>query len=61
MAKHRASRYYPGRRAAAWKKIKPVQQLPCTIIGYQPGLAAPARQAPPANSTPSLQAACAFP
>jgi len=28
MAKHRASRYLPGRRSAAWKKIKPARELP---------------------------------
>src|SRR5207253_5174769 len=37
MAKHRASRYLPGRRSAAWKKIKPARALPAVIIGYRPG------------------------
>jgi bifunctional non-homologous end joining protein LigD len=36
MAKHQSSRYLPGQRSAAWKKIKPVQILPCVIIGYTP-------------------------
>jgi bifunctional non-homologous end joining protein LigD len=36
MAKHRSSRYLPGQRSAAWRKIKPVQVLPCVIIGYTP-------------------------
>src|ERR1035438_9379169 len=34
MAKHQTSRYLPGRRSAAWKKIKPTDVLPCVIIGY---------------------------
>ena len=34
MAKHRSSRYLPGKRSAAWKKIKPTRTLPCVIIGY---------------------------
>jgi bifunctional non-homologous end joining protein LigD len=34
MAKHRNSRYLPGTRSGAWKKIKPTQVLPCVIIGY---------------------------
>src|ERR1019366_8201378 len=34
MAKHQTSRYLPGRRSAAWKKIKPTEVLPCVIIGY---------------------------
>ena len=37
MAKHRASRYLPGRRSAAWKKIKPARELPGVIVGYWPG------------------------
>ena len=37
MAKHVASQYFPGRRSPAWKKIKPVQELPAVIIGYEPG------------------------
>jgi len=36
MAKHQSSRYLPGRRSAAWKKIKPSHVLPCVIIGYTP-------------------------
>ena len=36
MAKHQSSRYLPGRRSAAWKKIKPTRVLPCVIIGYTP-------------------------
>lgn len=34
MAKRSTSRYCPGQRSAAWQKIKPVQQLPCVIVGY---------------------------
>ena len=37
MAKHRSSRYLPGKRSSAWKKIKPTQVLPCVIIGYTMG------------------------
>ncbi|MGZ4662881.1 MAG: ATP-dependent DNA ligase, partial [Arthrobacter sp.] len=37
MAKHLASRYLPGRRSSAWRKIKPVRSLPCVIIGWVPG------------------------
>ena len=37
MAKHLASRYLPGRRSAAWRKIKPIQTLCAVIIGYRPG------------------------
>jgi bifunctional non-homologous end joining protein LigD len=36
MAKQLASRYQPGRRSSAWRKIKPRQTLPCVIIGYTP-------------------------
>ena len=36
MAKQQASRYLPGQRSAAWKKIKPAQILPCVVIGYTP-------------------------
>jgi DNA ligase D-like protein (predicted ligase) len=36
MAKHLASRYLPGRRSSAWRKIKPTQVIPCVIIGYRP-------------------------
>jgi ATP-dependent DNA ligase len=34
MAKLQSSRYLPGQRSAAWKKIKPAQILPFVIIGY---------------------------
>jgi bifunctional non-homologous end joining protein LigD len=37
MAKDQASRYWPGKRSAAWRKIKPAGMLPCVIIGYRPG------------------------
>ena len=37
MAKQRDSRYLPGQRSAAWRKIKPPRVLPCLIIGYQAG------------------------
>ena len=37
MAKHLASTYVPGRRCAAWRKIKPARTLPCVIIGFVPG------------------------
>jgi bifunctional non-homologous end joining protein LigD len=37
MAKHRASPYRPGRRCAAWRKIKPTRTLPCVIVGFEPG------------------------
>jgi ATP-dependent DNA ligase len=37
MAKHLASRYRPGRRSAAWKKIKPKRLLPCVVVGFVPG------------------------
>jgi bifunctional non-homologous end joining protein LigD len=36
MAKQQASRYLPGQRSCAWRKIKPAQVLPCVIIGYTP-------------------------
>jgi ATP-dependent DNA ligase len=36
MAKHLQSRYLPGRRVQAWRKIKPFQSIPCVIIGYAP-------------------------
>jgi bifunctional non-homologous end joining protein LigD len=36
LAKHLASRYWPGRRSPAWRKIKPRQVLPCVVIGYTP-------------------------
>jgi ATP-dependent DNA ligase len=34
MAKRNDSAYWPGRRSPAWRKIKPVELLPCVIIGY---------------------------
>jgi bifunctional non-homologous end joining protein LigD/DNA ligase-1 len=37
MAKHLASAYLPGRRTAAWRKLKPTQVLPTVIVGYLPG------------------------
>ncbi len=37
VAKHVASRYLPGKRSAAWRKIKPARTLPCVIIGFVPG------------------------
>ncbi len=37
MAKHLASRYVPGKRSAAWRKIKPALTLPCVIIGFVRG------------------------
>jgi ATP-dependent DNA ligase len=37
MAKHRASRYLPGRRSCAWRKIKPFGFAACVIIGFVPG------------------------
>jgi bifunctional non-homologous end joining protein LigD len=37
MAKQQGSRYCPGRRSLAWRKIKPAGMLPCVIIGYTKG------------------------
>ncbi len=37
MAKHLACGYLPGRRTAAWQKIKPALTMPCVIIGFVPG------------------------
>jgi ATP-dependent DNA ligase len=37
MAKHLASRYCPGQRSPAWRKIKPAPELPCVVIGYRAG------------------------
>jgi bifunctional non-homologous end joining protein LigD len=34
VAKHRASRYLPGKRAPAWRKIKPAGVLPCVLVGH---------------------------
>jgi DNA ligase D-like protein (predicted ligase) len=36
MAKHLKSRYLPGRRGQAWRKIKPFQSIPCVVLGYTP-------------------------
>lgn len=36
MAKHLAGHYQPGRRSAAWQKIKPAHELPCVVVGYTP-------------------------
>lgn len=36
MAKELHSRYRPGQRSSAWRKIKPTLALPCVIIGYTP-------------------------
>jgi bifunctional non-homologous end joining protein LigD len=37
MAKNQTSRYLPGQRSPAWRKIKPSLVVPCVIIGYQGG------------------------
>jgi ATP-dependent DNA ligase len=37
MAKQRASRYRPGRRSPAWRKIKPVHEQLCVVLGYVRG------------------------
>jgi bifunctional non-homologous end joining protein LigD len=37
MAKEEASSYWPGKRSRAWRKIKPVELLPCVILGYRAG------------------------
>ena len=34
MAKQLTSRYWPGQRSPAWRKIKPVHTVPCRIVGY---------------------------
>jgi bifunctional non-homologous end joining protein LigD/DNA ligase-1 len=39
MAKHLSSRYVPGRRSAAWKKLKPGRWLAGVVVGYVPGVA----------------------
>ena len=36
MAKHLRSRYLPGQRGQAWRKIKPFQSIPCVVLGYSP-------------------------
>jgi DNA ligase D-like protein (predicted ligase) len=35
MAKFQASRYCPGKRSPAWRKLKPACLSPCVIVGYQ--------------------------
>jgi DNA ligase D-like protein (predicted ligase) len=35
MAKRQGSRYWPGKRSPAWRKIKPAGMLPCVVIGYR--------------------------
>jgi ATP-dependent DNA ligase len=37
MAKHLASRYIPGSRSPAWRKIKPAHCLVGAIVGFVPG------------------------
>jgi bifunctional non-homologous end joining protein LigD len=37
MDKHGGSRYLPGQRSPAWRKIKPRHHIPCVIIGYREG------------------------
>jgi bifunctional non-homologous end joining protein LigD len=37
MAKDLGSRYYPGKRSSAWRKIKPVAVIPCVVVGYTAG------------------------
>ena len=37
MAKHLGSRYLPGQRSSCWLKLKPARQVPCVIIGWEPG------------------------
>lgn len=37
MAKRQASRYQPGKRSPAWRKIKPSEIVPCVVIGYLAG------------------------
>jgi ATP-dependent DNA ligase len=39
MAKHLASRYWPGRRSSSWLKLKPARRLVGVIIGWQAGVA----------------------
>jgi ATP-dependent DNA ligase len=36
MAKRLDSRYLPGQRSPAWRKIKPAGVVPCVVIGYMP-------------------------
>jgi len=43
LAKHQTSRYRPGQRSPAWRKIKPRGQLPCVIVGYGRGRGGVAR------------------
>jgi len=35
VAKRLSSRYLPGQRLGAWRKIKPLLDLPCVVIGYR--------------------------
>ncbi len=35
MAKRLDSRYHPGRRSPAWRKIKPREETACLILGYR--------------------------
>jgi len=37
LAKLLTSAYRPGQRTGAWRKIKPVQEVACVIVGYTPG------------------------
>ena len=37
MAKHVTSRYRPGQRSPAWRKVKPAAMIPCLIVGYTAG------------------------
>ncbi|HEV3448048.1 MAG TPA: hypothetical protein VG099_25640 [Gemmataceae bacterium] len=37
VAKHLASRYLPGKRGPAWRKLKPEGVLPCVLVGYTAG------------------------
>jgi DNA ligase D-like protein (predicted ligase) len=50
MAKRLESRYLPGKRSPAWRKIKPAGVLPCVVVGYLPG-----RHATPAMLLASLR------
>lgn len=36
VAKHLRSRYLPGQRGQAWRKIKPFRSIPCVVLGYTP-------------------------
>src|SRR5262249_11232677 len=37
MAKRLSSRYRPGQRSRSWRKIKPVDVVPCVVVGYTAG------------------------